>query len=41
MIEEIYILELYKNDSSNSIVVTSTNKEKDVLNSDIRSYLGK
>jgi conjugative relaxase-like TrwC/TraI family protein len=33
------ILELYKNDSSNSIVVTSTNKEKDVLNSDIRSYL--
>ncbi|OPY84929.1 MAG: Multifunctional conjugation protein TraI [Smithella sp. PtaU1.Bin162] len=33
------ILELYKNDPSNSIVVTSTNKEKDVLNSDIRSYL--
>jgi len=33
------ILELYKNDPSSSIVVTSTNKEKDVLNSDIRSYL--
>ncbi|MGV8057599.1 MAG: MobF family relaxase [Smithellaceae bacterium] len=33
------ILELYKNDPSNSIVVTSTNKEKDVLNSDIRSFL--
>src|SRR5208337_2581087 len=33
------ILELYKNDPSSSIVVTSTNKEKDILNSDIRSYL--
>jgi len=33
------ILELYKNDPLNSIVVTSTNKEKDVLNSEIRSYL--
>ena len=33
------ILDLYKNDPSHSIVVTSTNKEKDVLNSDIRSHL--
>ena len=33
------ILELYKNDPASSIVVTSTNKEKDILNSDIRSYL--
>lgn len=33
------ILELYKNDPANSIVITSTNKEKDILNSDIRSYL--
>ena len=39
MIAGILILELYKNDPSSSIVVTSTNKEKDILNSDIRSYL--